>query len=69
VFITVSNELGEMESGLAAAAFGAVPAVVLGGVGSIVVACVTALVAPRLRSVDSLAPARGLDSPTGSSAT
>ncbi|KIL98032.1 MFS general substrate transporter [Paramagnetospirillum magnetotacticum MS-1] len=38
VFITASNELGEFESGVAAALLGTVPAVVLGGVGCLVVA-------------------------------
>ena len=38
VFIGASNQLGEFESGAAAAAIGPVGAVVLGGVGSIAVA-------------------------------
>ena len=37
VFIGASNELGEFESGLTAAWFGVVPAVVLGGVGTLAV--------------------------------
>ena len=37
IFIGSSNELGEFESGLAARLFGAVPAVVGGGVGTILV--------------------------------
>ena len=37
VFIGASNELGEFESGLTAAWWGAVPAVVVGGVGTVVV--------------------------------
>lgn len=37
IFIGTSNELGEFESGLTAAWFGAVPAVLLGGVGTLLV--------------------------------
>ncbi len=38
VFVGASNELGEFRAGLMAAAIGAVPAVVIGGIGSIAVA-------------------------------
>ena len=38
VFIGASNELGEFESGVTAAWFGAVPAVVVGGCATLVVA-------------------------------
>ena len=37
VFIGTSNELGQFESGLTAQWFGTVPAVLLGGVGTLVV--------------------------------
>lgn len=37
VFIGASNELGEFESGVTAALFGTVPAVVLGGMGTLVI--------------------------------
>jgi MFS family permease len=37
VFIGASNQLGEFESGVTAAWFGAVPAVILGGVGTLLV--------------------------------
>ncbi|MEC5387504.1 MFS transporter [Uliginosibacterium sp. H3] len=37
VFIGASNELGEFESGLAAGAFGLLPAIVIGGVATLVV--------------------------------
>ena len=36
LFIGASNELGEFESGITAAWFGTVPAVVLGGLGTLV---------------------------------
>jgi hypothetical protein len=54
IFIGASNELGEFESGLAAQWFGAVPAVVLGGVGAIVVTVLWAWIFPELRRADSL---------------
>jgi MFS family permease len=38
VFIGASNELGEFESGMAAGLFGTVPAVVIGGLGTLIVA-------------------------------
>lgn len=54
IFITSSNELGEFESGFTAALFGVVPAVVLGGVGSLGVAAIWAWKFPSLRRVDKL---------------
>jgi MFS family permease len=55
IFIGASNELGEFESGLAAQWMGAVPAVVLGGVGTILVTVLWALMFPELRKADRLA--------------
>ena len=60
IFIGASNELGEFESGLAAQWFGAVPAVVLGGIGAVVVTVVWAWMFPELRHADSLARSRPL---------
>ena len=57
MFIGTSNQLGEFESGLTASLFGTVPAVVLGGIGTIVVALVWSQVFPALRRVDDLAKA------------
>ena len=54
LFIGVSNELGEFESGLTAHWFGAVPAVVLGGVGTLVVIALWAWIFPELRKADQL---------------
>jgi MFS family permease len=51
-FIGASNELGAFESGVVASLIGAVPTVVIGGVGSIVVAVVWAWRFPALRRVD-----------------
>jgi MFS family permease len=54
LFIGASNELGQFESGLTAQWFGTVPAVVLGGVGTIVVVLLWLGMFPELRKVDSL---------------
>jgi MFS family permease len=54
VFIGTSNELGQFESGLTAQWFGTVPAVVLGGVGTLVVIAVWAWIFPELRRIRSL---------------
>jgi MFS family permease len=58
IFIGASNELGEFESGLAAQWLGAVPAVVLGGIGTIVVVLLWAWLFPELRKADRLAGTR-----------
>lgn len=49
VFIGASNELGEFRAGTMAAFIGAVPAVVLGGVGAIGVAGLWAVLFPQMR--------------------
>jgi hypothetical protein len=54
IFIGASNELGEFESGVAAQWLGAVPAVVLGGIGTIVVTVLWAWLFPELRNADKL---------------
>ena len=64
IFIGASNELGEFESGLAAQWFGAVPAVVLGGIGAIVVTVLWAWMFPQLRRADSLSRAGSADATT-----
>ena len=51
VFIGASNELGEFRAGVSAALFGAVPAVVAGGLGTMAVAVLWALWFPQLRLV------------------
>lgn len=62
--ISASNELGEMQSGLAAALLGATGAVVFGGVGAIVVTALWAVVFPELRRARTFAPQyRTLDTP------
>ncbi len=54
LFIGASNELGEFESGVTAALLGTVRAVVLGGVGTLVVVGLWMRFFPALRSVDRL---------------
>ncbi len=54
VFIGASNELGDFESGLVAAAIGAVPAVIVGGLGTLAVAGIWAWAFPALRRRDRL---------------
>ena len=54
VFIGASNQFGEFESGLTASWFGTVPAVVLGGVGTLVVTALWAWGFPELRNADEL---------------
>lgn len=52
VFIGASNELGEFESGLTAAWFGLVPAVVIGGVATLLVTVAWMWRFPALRRMD-----------------
>ena len=54
LFIGASNEFGEFESGLTAHWFGAVRAVVLGGIASLVVTGAAAILFPALRNADRL---------------
>ena len=54
LFIGTSNQLGEFESGVTAAWLGPVPAVVLGGIGSIAVAIAWMRLFPSLATIDSL---------------
>lgn len=52
LFIGASNELGQFESGVTAAWFGTVEAVVLGGIGTLVVIAIWAWRFPELRNAD-----------------
>ncbi len=52
MFINSSNELGQFESGVAARLIGAVPAVVFGGVMTLVVVVITWLKAPALKKTE-----------------
>ena len=54
LFINASNQLGQFESGVTAALLGAMPAAVLGGVGTVVVALLWMRLFPTLRDVERL---------------
>lgn len=54
LFIGASNELGEFESGVTAAWWGTVPAVIVGGAGTLAIVALWALWFPALRDVDRL---------------
>ena len=54
LFIGTSNQLGEFESGLTAAWFGVVPAVVIGGLGTLLVCALGIRWFPALAKVDRL---------------
>ncbi len=63
VFVGASNELGGFESGLVAQYFGPVVSVVSGGIGTLIVVGVTALISPRLRALGPMHEARAVDEP------
>lgn len=52
LFVGASNELGEFRAGLTAGAVGTVPAVVIGGVGAVVMVGLWMRLFPELRQVD-----------------
>ena len=54
IFIGASNEVGQFESGLTAQWFGTVPAVVFGGIGTLLVTALWAWSFPELRRVENL---------------
>ncbi|CAB3754876.1 MULTISPECIES: MFS transporter [Burkholderia] len=59
LFIGTSSELGAFETGLTAALLGSVPAVALGGIGTIVAAALWMAVFPGIMKVDRLHPDPG----------
>jgi len=58
IFIGASNEIGQFESGITAQWFGAVPAVILGGVGTLLITALWAWNFPELRRVEKLSSLR-----------
>jgi len=54
LFVGASNELGEFESGVTAQWWGAVRAVVAGGLGALAVTGIWSVLFPSLRTVDKL---------------
>jgi MFS family permease len=61
IFIGTSNEFGQFESGVTAQWFGTVPAVVLGGIGTLVVIGVWAWLFPELRHAGALTDIKALE--------
>jgi MFS family permease len=59
LFVGASNTLGDFEAGVTAALFGAVPAVLIGGIGSVLVAALWTRIFPELARIETL------DGPTG----
>jgi MFS family permease len=54
LFINASNQLGQFESGVTAALFGAIPAAALGGVATVAIALLWMKLFPTLRDVERL---------------
>ncbi|HEY3425896.1 MAG TPA: MFS transporter [Negativicutes bacterium] len=52
MFVGTSNQLGEFESGMTAAWLGAVPAVLIGGFGTIIIALIWMRIFPQLAHID-----------------
>jgi MFS family permease len=65
LFVSGSNELGEAESGMLAAAIGPVPAVVLGGIGAIGVTILWAGLFPELVRARTFDPPKTLENVPG----
>lgn len=60
IFIGTSNELGGFESGATAQLLGTIPAVILGGIGAIVITAACAALFPELRKLDELPSAESV---------
>ncbi|MGH6663508.1 MAG: MFS transporter [Pseudolabrys sp.] len=56
LFVGSSNTLGDFESGTVAAWLGAVPSVLIGGLGSLLIAAIWMLIFPDLRRIDRFEP-------------
>jgi MFS family permease len=61
IFIGTSNEFGQFESGVTAQWFGTVPAVVLGGIGTLAVIVIWAWLFPELRQAGELTSIKNLE--------
>jgi MFS family permease len=69
IFIGTSNEFGQFESGVTAQWFGTVPAVVLGGIGTLVVIALWAWMFPELRQAGELTAIKSAASQDGAAET
>ena len=63
MFIGTSNQLGEFESGLTASWFGTVPAVLIGGIGTLAVVALWIRLFPELARADRIGPAEESSAP------
>jgi hypothetical protein len=54
LFVGTSNQLGDFRAGVSASLFGTVPAVLIGGIGTLIVVAVCVKVFPQLYNVDKL---------------
>jgi hypothetical protein len=63
IFIGTSNEFGQFESGVTAQWFGTVPAVVIGGIGTLIVIALWAWMFPELRQAGELTEIRSDELP------
>lgn len=61
IFIGASNEFGEFESGITAQWFGTIPAIIIGGVGTLAIVTLWAWLFPELRKREKLTPAETVD--------
>lgn len=61
IFIGASNEFGEFESGITAQWFGTIPAIIIGGVGTLVIVSLWAWLFPELRNREKLAPSETVE--------
>jgi hypothetical protein len=58
IFIGASNEIGQFESGITAQWFGTVPAVIMGGIGTLLITALWAWHFPEIRRVEQLTSLR-----------
>jgi MFS family permease len=63
VFISSSNELGGAESAATARLFGTIPAVVIGGIGTLLTVAAVALIWPQVGQFGALHDAKPIDTP------
>jgi MFS family permease len=66
LFIGTANQLGDFRAGTMAALIGSVPAVLFGGVGTLVIVAIWMRLFPQLYNVDSMQATRPLRGATGS---
>ena len=59
IFIGASNEIGQFESGITAQWLGTVPAVITGGIGTVLIVVLWSWLFPELRRADRLIPREG----------